>query len=123
MTTRHPASDPRYLNIGEVAQIVNVAPHVLRYWEKEFPQIRPMKRGGNRRFYRPGDVDTLLRIRHLLYDRRFTISGAREHLRQSSDAAAAGGGSAQELLDDIHRELLDLHRSLTAGSPDVSGHE
>jgi DNA-binding transcriptional MerR regulator len=74
----------RYFTIGEVAQLCCVKPHVLRYWEQEFTQLRPMKRRGNRRYYQHHEVLMIRRIRDLLYDEGFTISGARNKLRDTS---------------------------------------
>ena len=73
----------RYFTIGEVAQLCGVKPHVLRYWEQEFTQLRPMKRRGNRRYYQHHEVLMIRRIRDLLYDEGFTIVGARNKLRES----------------------------------------
>lgn len=70
----------RYFAIGEVAELCVVKPHVLRYWEQEFAQLKPMKRRGNRRYYQHHEVLMIRRIRELLYDQGFTISGARNHL-------------------------------------------
>ena len=71
----------RYFTIGEVAVLCDVKPHVLRYWEQEFTQLRPVKRRGNRRYYQHHEVLMIRRIRELLYDRGFTISGARNQLQ------------------------------------------
>jgi DNA-binding transcriptional MerR regulator len=79
----------RYFTIGEVAQLCAVKPHVLRYWEQEFPQLRPMKRRGNRRYYQRHEVLVIRRIRDLLYDQGFTISGARNQLQELGPAAFA----------------------------------
>ncbi|MBF0285616.1 MAG: MerR family transcriptional regulator [Magnetococcales bacterium] len=102
--------DKSYFTIGEAAAMVGVAPHVLRYWEKEFTQLKPLKRAGNRRFYRQRDVTLLREIRHLLHERRFTVEGAREFLRRKAHLEPA------ELLQEIRQELLELHRLLT-GAP------
>lgn len=67
----------RYFTIGEVSELCAVKPHVLRYWEQEFPQLKPVKRRGNRRYYQRDDVLTIRQIRTLLYDQGFTIGGAR----------------------------------------------
>ncbi|MBP3982677.1 MerR family transcriptional regulator [Acidovorax sp. JG5] len=77
----------RYFTIGEVADLCGVKPHVLRYWEQEFTQLRPMKRRGNRRYYQHHEVLMIRRIRDLLYDQGFTISGARNRLQDSVPAA------------------------------------
>ena len=72
----------RYFTIGEVAELCGVKPHVLRYWEQEFTQLRPMKRRGNRRYYQHHEVLMIRRIRDLLYDQGVTISGARNRLQE-----------------------------------------
>src|SRR6187399_3375983 len=72
----------RYFTIGEVGDLCGVKPHVLRYWEQEFTQLRPMKRRGNRRYYQHHEVLMIRRIRDLLYDQGFTISGARNKLQE-----------------------------------------
>ena len=71
----------RYFAIGEVSELCQVKPHVLRYWEQEFPQLKPVKRRGNRRYYQHEDVVMVRRIRSLLYDQGFTIGGARQRLK------------------------------------------
>ncbi|MCA9686459.1 MAG: MerR family transcriptional regulator, partial [Myxococcales bacterium] len=77
-------TDKLYFKIGEVAEIVGVAAHVLRYWESEFSLIKPQKSRSQQRVYRRKDVENLLRIKHLLYERKFTVAGARQELRQGS---------------------------------------
>ena len=79
----------RYFTIGEVAELCGVKPHVLRYWEQEFTQLRPMKRRGNRRYYQHHEVLMIRRIRDLLYDQGFTISGARNKLQEMPMRSAA----------------------------------
>ncbi len=76
----------RYFTIGEVGDLCGVKPHVLRYWEQEFTQLRPMKRRGNRRYYQHHEVLMIRRIRELLYDQGFTISGARNKLQEMAQA-------------------------------------
>ena len=78
-----PIPAKRYFTIGEVSVLCDVKPHVLRYWEQEFTQLRPVKRRGNRRYYQHHEVLMIRRIRELLYDRGFTISGARNQLQTS----------------------------------------
>ena len=80
-----PIPGKRYFTIGEVSQLCEVKPHVLRYWEQEFPQLKPVKRRGNRRYYQRQDVIVIRQIRSLLYDQGFTIGGARQRL-QGEDA-------------------------------------
>ena len=84
----------RYFSIGEVAEMCDVKPHVLRYWEQEFTQLRPVKRRGNRRYYQHHEVLMIRRIRELLYSQGFTISGARNQL-QDGNRAVAGEKSTE----------------------------
>ena len=79
----------RYFTIGEVSELCGVKPYVLRYWEQEFTQLKPMKRRGNRRYYQHHEVLLIRRIRELLYDQGFTISGARNRLAEAHGAARA----------------------------------
>ena len=81
----------RYFTIGEVADLCAVKPHVLRYWEQEFTQLRPMKRRGNRRYYQHHEVLMIRRIRDLLYDQGFTISGARNQLQDGGQSLSFAG--------------------------------
>jgi len=90
----------RYFTIGEVAELCGVKPHVLRYWEQEFTQLRPMKRRGNRRYYQHHEVLMIRRIRDLLYDQGFTISGARNKLQEILHQARSGQGDASGALPD-----------------------
>jgi len=75
-----PIPGKRYFTIGEVSELCQVKPHVLRYWEQEFPQLKPVKRRGNRRYYQRHDVEMIRNIRSLLYEQGFTIGGARQQL-------------------------------------------
>jgi DNA-binding transcriptional MerR regulator len=84
--TLPPIPVKRYFTIGEVGELCGVKPHVLRYWEQEFTQLRPMKRRGNRRYYQHHEVLMIRRIRDLLYDQGFTISGARNKLQELSQS-------------------------------------
>ena len=86
-----PIPAKRYFTIGEVSELCGVKPHVLRYWEQEFTQLKPVKRRGNRRYYQHHEVLLIRRIRELLYEQGFTISGARNRLDESS-----GNGLAHE---------------------------
>lgn len=83
-----PIPGKRYFTIGEVSELCLVKPHVLRYWEQEFPQLKPIKRRGNRRYYQRHEVQLIRRIRQLLYGDGFTISGARNKLGTSSNGSA-----------------------------------
>ncbi|OJZ19979.1 MAG: transcriptional regulator [Thiobacillus sp. 65-29] len=84
-----PIPAKRYFTIGEVSELCAVKPHVLRYWEQEFTQLRPVKRRGNRRYYQHHEVLLIRRIRELLYEDGFTISGARQRLEHDGEPAAA----------------------------------
>ena len=88
-----PIPAKRYFTIGEVSELCGVKPHVLRYWEQEFTQLKPVKRRGNRRYYQHHEVLLIRRIRELLYDEGFTISGARNRLE---DQAIQGDVASQE---------------------------
>ena len=147
LAVTHPALPPipakRYFTIGEVGELCAVKPHVLRYWEQEFSQLRPMKRQGNRRYYQHHEVLMIRRIRELLYEQGFSINGARQKLAQSAqhsraapavgdglDMASSQGGlttgatvqpphamdplaSADERLAAVAAELRDIRRLLT----------
>lgn len=100
----------RYFTIGEVSELCAVKPHVLRYWEQEFPQLNPVKRRGNRRYYQRQDVLTIRQIRSLLYEQGFTIGGAR--LQMTSDAHSSDSNTqlnqlVVRMIDDLEN-LLDL---------------
>jgi DNA-binding transcriptional MerR regulator len=84
-----PIPAKRYFTIGEVSELCGVRPHVLRYWEQEFTQLKPVKRRGNRRYYQHHEVLLIRRIRELLYEEGFTISGARNRLDEGNGKAAA----------------------------------
>ena len=90
-----PIPAKRYFTIGEVSDLCGVKPHVLRYWEQEFTQLRPVKRGGNRRYYQHHEVLLIRRIRELLYQDGFTISGARNRL---DELAARKREDAEEFI-------------------------
>jgi DNA-binding transcriptional MerR regulator len=129
--TLPPIPAKRYFTIGEVGDLCGVKPHVLRYWEQEFTQLRPMKRRGNRRYYQHHEVLMIRRIRDLLYDQGFTISGARNKLQEvvpsgrespfidSAEATAPHDGPTEAALSvmaaqsSLTQSNLDL---LTSGS-------
>ncbi|MDI9348947.1 MAG: MerR family transcriptional regulator [Candidatus Symbiobacter sp.] len=90
VASRQQKSASAFRTISEVASELNVPAHVLRFWEGKFPQIRPLKRAGGRRYYRPEDVDLLRRIRHFLYDDRYTIKGVQKLLRGGSSEGLTG---------------------------------
>jgi len=95
----------RYFTIGEVSELCGVKPHVLRYWEQEFSQLRPVKRRGNRRYYQHYEVLLVRRIRELLYSQGFTISGARNRLDDAVEPAADPAALTPERL---RVELLSI---------------
>ncbi|MBL8393788.1 MAG: MerR family transcriptional regulator [Candidatus Accumulibacter sp.] len=100
----------RYFTIGEVSELCGVKPHVLRYWEQEFSQLRPVKRRGNRRYYQHHEVLLVRRIRELLYSQGFTISGARNRLE---DAEAESESKSSALAPEVLRaELLSIAETL-----------
>ena len=112
-----------FRTISEVATELEVPQHVLRFWESKFPQVRPLKRAGGRRYYRPDDVALLRRIRQCLYEQGYTIKGVQKLLREGAlktdeiprltlpTTIAAREG---EKIDDVRRELFDLRRDLIA---------
>lgn len=106
-----PIPAKRYFTIGEVSELCGVKPHVLRYWEQEFTQLRPVKRGGNRRYYQHHEVLLIRRIRELLYQDGFTISGARNRLdelaaRKREDAEESIGLRGQ--LASVRSEIKSI---------------
>jgi DNA-binding transcriptional MerR regulator len=102
-----PIPPKRYFTIGEVSELCGVKPHVLRYWEQEFTQLKPVKRRGNRRYYQHHEVMLIRRIRELLYEQGFTISGARNKL-DSSGAGQPAKAEAEAL------DLLAVRAELSA---------
>ena len=96
----------RYFTIGEVSLLCAVKPHVLRYWEQEFPQLSPVKRRGNRRYYQRQDVLMIRQIRALLYDQGFTITGARQRL--SGEEQKEDKTQSKQLVKQMIAELEDL---------------
>ena len=107
-----PIPGKRYFTIGEVSVLCEVKPHVLRYWEQEFSQLKPVKRRGNRRYYQRQDVIIIRQIRSLLYDQGFTIGGARQRL--TGDDAKQDQTQFKLLVKQMIVELEDLLRVLKA---------
>jgi DNA-binding transcriptional MerR regulator len=99
--TLPPIPAKRYFTIGEVGELCGVKPHVLRYWEQEFTQLRPMKRRGNRRYYQHHEVLMIRRIRDLLYDQGFTISGARNKMQEILQAERDRKRNGEVMLDGV----------------------
>ena len=115
--------DKLYFRIGEVAKLVGVEQHVLRYWGKEFPRLGPKKSGSGHRLYRRKDVELALQIKHLLYEKRFTIEGARKHLEGRTKRApkkaetpatqvALFAGPPPDAIDTVRRELDEILKLL-----------
>lgn len=103
----------RYFTIGEVSELCAVKPHVLRYWEQEFPQLKPVKRRGNRRYYQRQDVLTIRQIRSLLYDQGFTIGGARLKMDEDDDDVESGSElDFQQIIEKMIHELEDILKLL-----------
>ena len=107
--TLPPIPAKRYFTIGEVGDLCGVKPHVLRYWEQEFTQLRPMKRRGNRRYYQHHEVLMIRRIRDLLYDQGFTISGARNKMQEIVQAERDKKRNGEVMLDGV--EVLEVSDS------------
>ena len=105
-----PIPGKRYFTIGEVSDLCAVKPHVLRYWEQEFPQLKPVKRRGNRRYYQRQDVLIIRQIRSLLYDEGFTIGGARQRL--TGDEAKSDVTQSQQIVKQMRMELEQVLKIL-----------
>jgi DNA-binding transcriptional MerR regulator len=105
-----PIPGKRYFTIGEVSDLCAVKPHVLRYWEQEFPQLKPVKRRGNRRYYQRQDVLIIRQIRSLLYDDGFTIGGARQRL--TGDEAKEDVSQSQQIIKQLRVELEEVLKIL-----------
>ena len=106
--------DKLFFSIREVSDICGVEPHVLRYWETEFKHLKPVKKGGNRRFYRQRDVYVVLQIKHLLYDMNFTIRGAKKRLLDGDLSKVVEQQDAQQTLKSIRQELALVADLLTS---------
>ncbi len=94
-----------FFSIREVSEICEVEPHVLRYWETEFHHIKPVKKSGNRRFYRQKDVHVILQIKHLLYNLNFTIKGAKKRLMRNGFSNISEPKNVKNVLSSIREEL------------------
>ena len=101
----------RYFTIGEVSDLCGVKPHVLRYWEQEFPQLKPVKRRGNRRYYQRQDVLMIRQIRSLLYEQGFTIGGARQ--KMSGEDAKEDITQRQQIVHQVRLDLEDVLQLMT----------
>ena len=100
----------RYFRIGEVSRIMGVEPYVLRYWESEFPQIRPKRADSNQRTYQRKDLEIIFEIKRLLYDEKMTIEGARRKLKRQAEGDMP---VQQDVMDEVKKGLQDLLKLLT----------
>ena len=117
LTVLPPIPAKRYFTIGEVSELCGVKPHVLRYWEQEFTQLKPVKRRGNRRYYQHHEVLLIRRIRELLYEQGFTISGARNRL--DSRGSALAGAEELDLPESAPGVDVELVRTELLGILDL----
>ena len=101
----------RYFRIGEVSRLTSLEPYVLRYWESEFPQIRPRRADSNQRTYRKEDLETILEIKRLLYEEKLTIKGAKQRLKQKMEKKVVVDD--REVLKELKSELQDILEGLT----------
>ena len=114
-----PIPTKRYFTIGEVSKLCEVKPHVLRYWEQEFPQLKPVKRRGNRRYYQRHEVKLIRHIRRLLYAEGFTISGARTRLEQLASEEGpvivthSSGKETAKMVQQLIAELTEVQEILS----------
>ena len=114
-----PLPDKLYFKIGEVSELVGVKPYVLRYWESEFSALKPSKTRSKHRLYRRKDVETLLQIKHLLHDERFTIEGARKRLKRlhkeerREHEVRLGDRTYRSVLQRVKKEIESLHKMLS----------
>lgn len=119
--TLPPIPAKRYFTIGEVSDLCGVKPHVLRYWEQEFTQLRPIKRRGNRRYYQHHEVLMIRRIRDLLYDQGFTISGARNKMQEIVQTERDKRHNGEVMLDGV--EVLEAGDSILSDFEDSADFE
>jgi DNA-binding transcriptional MerR regulator len=102
--------DKKFFRIGEVSRIIGVEPYVLRYWESEFPQIRPSRADSNQRTYQKKDLEIILEVKRLLYEEKLTIEGARQRLRQK---VAQATSDEEAVMDTVRKGLQDVLKVLT----------
>jgi DNA-binding transcriptional MerR regulator len=102
--------DKRYFRIGEVSRIIGVEPYVLRYWESEFPHLRPQRADTNQRTYRKADLEMIMEIKRLLYEEKLTIEGARQRLKQKKGEE---GSVDKALIDEMKADLREILRVLS----------
>jgi len=102
--------EKKFFRIGEVSRIIGVEPYVLRYWESEFPQIRPVRADTNQRTYQKKDLELILEIKRLLYEEKLTIEGARQRLKQKKEKSAV---AAAGLIEEVKTDLQEILRTLS----------
>ena len=115
------ASDKLYYSIGEVRAITGLEPYVLRYWETEFPRLKPKKNSGGQRAYQRKDIELILRIKELLYEQGYTIKGAREVLRSERRGKKPTAVTSEELdtfLKKLHAEIVALQKMIEGRKSD-----
>lgn len=113
-----PIPNKLYFSIGEVSELCDLKPHILRYWENEFIQLSPTKRRGNRRYYQHKEVVLIRRIRELLYEKGFTIDGARQQLLENSESIKCEAISVKKnLIDETIAQLEQVIKDLESNSP------
>lgn len=113
MSKENMIPDKMYFRIGEAADILGVKPYVLRYWETEFPDIKPVKSQSNQRLYKRRDVEMLMAIKRLLYDEKFTINGARQHLKDQMKGPVKNEGEASA---DLFTSVANVEKPLPKAS-------
>ncbi len=118
MRTEPEIPDKRYFKIGDVSALAEVEPYVLRYWETEFPSIKPVRARTGQRLYRKKDVETVLKIKHLLYEKKFTIAGARKELQSGTETHKRAFNDVS--LEEIKSELRSIKKILTGSCPTPS---
>jgi len=116
-------SPDAYRTISEVAEAIDLPQHVLRFWETRFPQIRPMKRGGGRRFYRPDDVDLLKAIKRLLYDQGYTIKGVQKMLREQGAGAVIEAEAAVVVDSEAEYDAPPMRREPPLTPPGLTAED
>ena len=102
--------EKKFFRIGEVSRIIGVEPYVLRYWESEFPQIRPVRADTNQRTYQKKDLELILEIKRLLYEEKLTIEGARQRLKQRKEKAVVADAG---LIEEVTTDLKDILKALS----------
>ena len=102
--------EKRFFRIGEVSRIIGVEPYVLRYWESEFPQIRPVRADTNQRTYQKKDLELIMEIKRLLYEEKLTIEGARQRLKQKKERTAVADAS---LIEEVRADLQEILKTLS----------